>query len=405
MQGRSRPAVLEVPADGPSPFSLTESGTFTEGDLVVGRAGLTIGGAPGSAGERGGGESTPPDTAGRAWAPLGALGRVTPVGSRGVTPVGGSRGGTPLRGLISRGSSRGASGGGGAEGALDGGLAGVDVEQLVDAGVLGKGSSGVVRKVVHRETGHELAVKTIPIELQDDARRLLVQELRALSACNSPFVVQHFESFCNEGEVTIVMEYMDGGSLSSLVRRRGPLPEACLGSVARQVLQGLAYLHDEKRIVHRDLKPSNLLVNAAGEVKISDFGVSGQLGASVSKCASWVGTVTYMSPERISGEKYGPDSDIWSLGLSLVECALGRFPYPPPGEAGEHKMGFWDLLHFIVEKPPAALPRSDFSREFCDFTRLCLQKDPAARPTARFLLEHPFLTSREVEEAILADFL
>ena len=94
--------------------------------------------------------------------------------------------------------------------------------------------------MVHRETGHELAVKTIPIELQDDARRLLVQELRALSACNSPFVVQHFESFCNEGEVTIVMEYMDGGSLSSLVRRR----HACTaraGSILNHAFQVCSY--------------------------------------------------------------------------------------------------------------------------------------------------------------------
>ena len=289
--------------------------------------------------------------------------------------------------------------------ALEGGLEGVDVEELEDAGILGAGSSGVVRKVVHRGTGQVLAFKTVPIELQDDARRLLIQELRALSACNSPFVVRHFESFCSEGEVTIAMEYMDGGSLLDIVKDKGPLVEAHLGSVARQVLHGLVYLHEEKRIVHRDLKPSNLLVNAAGEVKISDFGVSGQLAASVSKCVSWVGTVTYMSPERISGEKYGSDSDIWSLGLSLVECALGRFPYPPPEEVGEQKMGFWDLLHYIVEKPPAALPISHFSHDFCHFTRLCLQKDPSARPTARALLGHPFLVSRESVEANLTEIL
>ena len=374
----------------------------------MGRSGLTIGGAgiPGGRGGRGGGgggvvRGRTPTTEG-----LGGLGHVTPVSSREVTPVGGSRG-TPLgRGLFSRVSSRGGSGGGlgGGAGPLEEGLAGVDVEELEDAGILGAGSSGVVRKVVHRGTGHELAVKTVPIELQDDARRLLIQELRALSACNSPFVVQHFESYCTEGEVTIVMEFMQGGSLSNIVQRRGPLPEAHLESVARQVLRGLVYLHEEKRIVHRDLKPSNLLVSSSGEVKISDFGVSGQLASSVSKCVSWVGTVTYMSPERISGEKYSFDSDIWSLGLSLVECALGRFPYPPQEDGGK-KMGFWDLLHYIVERPPAALPREGFSPELCDFTRLCLQKAPCARPSARALLDHPFLRARGLEEANLTEFI
>lgn len=87
-----------------------------------------------------------------------------------------------------------------------------------------------------------------------------------------------------------------------------------------------------RQVVHRDIKPSNLLLNGAGEVKISDFGVSGQLASSVSNCLSWVGTVTYMSPERIKGDSYSFDSDLWSLGLTLLECALGRFPYPPPGE-------------------------------------------------------------------------
>ena len=114
-----------------------------------------------------------------------------------------------------------------------------------------------------------------------------------------------------------------------------------IAEIGRQACDGLHYAHqatDERGVhlglVHRDVKPSNLLVDRRGRVKISDFGVSGQLANSVTKCNSWVGTVTYMSPERISGLGYGFDSDVWSLGLSLLECALGRFPYPPcePGE-------------------------------------------------------------------------
>ncbi len=79
------------------------------------------------------------------------------------------------------------------------------------------------------------------------------------------------------------------------------------------------------------LQPSNLLLTSQGDLKISDFGVSGQLTSSVSNCLSWVGTVTYMSPERIKGDEYSYDSDMWSMGLTLVECAMGRFPYPPAG--------------------------------------------------------------------------
>lgn len=94
-----------------------------------------------------------------------------------------------------------------------------------------------------------------------------------------------------------------------------------------QVLLGLIYLHKELRVIHRDIKPSNLLLNSAGQLKISDFGVSGQLANSVSRCESWVGTITYMSPERIRGDEYSANCDVWSLGLCLMEFALGRFPY------------------------------------------------------------------------------
>ena len=84
---------------------------------------------------------------------------------------------------------------------------------------------------------------------------------------------------------------------------------------AAQILEALRYLHDEARVVHRDVKPSNVLVNSAGDAKLSDFGVSGQLANSV-KCNNWVGTVTYMSPERISGGAYSFDSDGWSFAQS-----------------------------------------------------------------------------------------
>ena len=101
-------------------------------------------------------------------------------------------------------------------------------------------------------------------------------------------------AFFSEGSISIVLDYMDGGSLSDVTRAIGCIPETQLAGFAAQIVSGLRYLHANLRIVHRDVKPSNLLVNKAGRVKISDFGVSGQLANSVTKCNSWVGTVTYM---------------------------------------------------------------------------------------------------------------
>jgi serine/threonine protein kinase len=91
--------------------------------------------------------------------------------------------------------------------------------------------------------------------------------------------------------------------------------------------QGLVFLHGERHLVHRDIKPANLLINLNGEPKITDFGISAGLDNSIAMCATFVGTVTYMSPERINNQCYSYPADIWSLGLSLLECGTGEFPY------------------------------------------------------------------------------
>ena len=90
---------------------------------------------------------------------------------------------------------------------------------------------------------------------------------------------------------------------------------------------GLEFLHKTLKVIHRDIKPSNMLINSEGEVKIADFGVSAQLENSLEQRSTWVGTTMYMSPERLKGDNYTTDSDLWSLGLTLVEGATGREPF------------------------------------------------------------------------------
>ena len=129
------------------------------------------------------------------------------------------------------------------------------------------------------------------------------------------------------------------GSSSSLL-----ISEPHISCIARQLLEGLHYLHHTRRLIHRDIKPSNILLNSRGEIKLADFGVSGELlegvgvqpGQDAQSKISFVGTVTYMSPERIQGAAHSFDSDLWSLGLTLIECAVGYFPYAKP-EATEEE--------------------------------------------------------------------
>ena len=155
------------------------------------------------------------------------------------------------------------------------------------------------------------------------------------------------------------------------------------------MLHGLRYLHRERHTIHRDIKPSNLLVDASGKIKIADFGVSGELGDTLAKAATWVGTVHYMSPERILGGAYAYDSDVWSFGITILELATLRFPYPPaPPAAPQQRLGFWDLLDCIVESPPPA-PPATASAPLASLVTACLQKQPAARASSSALLQHP----------------
>jgi hypothetical protein len=205
--------------------------------------------------------------------------------------------------------------------------------------------------------------------------------------------------------INVALEFMDGGSLEALLARVGTLPEPVLARIAADVLEGLAWLHRDKRMIHRDIKPANILLNLAGEPKITDFGISTGLdagsSASVTRstCSTYKGTLCYMSPERINNQPYGFNADVWSLGVTLVECALGRYPFRtdqgPVGTMMEILEA--DLpLHTLL---PAASP------EFCDFLGLCLRREPGGRPGAEGLRAHPWVCRAAVPHCDVAAFV
>ncbi|XP_068953485.1 dual specificity mitogen-activated protein kinase kinase 5 [Petaurus breviceps papuanus] len=165
------------------------------------------------------------------------------------------------------------------------------------------------------------------------------------------------------------------------------IPEHVLGRIAVAVVKGLTYLWSLK-ILHRDVKPSNMLVNTRGQVKLCDFGVSTQLVNSIAK--TYVGTNAYMAPERISGEQYGIHSDVWSLGISFMELALGRFPYPQI-QKNQGSLMPLQLLQCIVDEDSPVLPVGEFSEPFVHFITQCMKKQPKERPAPEDLMGHPFI--------------
>nr|BAH56939.1 AT4G29810 [Arabidopsis thaliana] len=251
--------------------------------------------------------------------------------------------------------------------------------------VIGKGSSGVVQLVQHKWTGQFFALKVIQLNIDEAIRKAIAQELKINQSSQCPNLVTSYQSFYDNGAISLILEYMDGGSLADFLKSVKAIPDSYLSAIFRQVLQGLIYLHHDRHIIHRDLKPSNLLINHRGEVKITDFGVSTVMTNTAGLANTFVGTYNYMSPERIVGNKYGNKSDIWSLGLVVLECATGKFPYAPPNQE-ETWTSVFELMEAIVDQPPPALPSGNFSPELSSFISTCLQKDPNSRSSAKELM-------------------
>ncbi|KAM3728762.1 Serine/threonine-protein kinase [Dirofilaria immitis] len=265
-------------------------------------------------------------------------------------------------------------------------------EEVFDVvGKLGEGSYGSVHKAIHKETGHVLAVKKVPV---DTDLQEIIKEISIMQQCDSKYVVKYYGSYFKNSDLWIVMEYCGAGSVSDIMRiRKKTLNEAEIGAVTRDVLKGLRYLHDLKKI-HRDIKAGNILLNSEGHGKLADFGVAGQLTDTMAKRNTVIGTPFWMAPEVIQEIGYDMKADIWSLGITAMEMAEGRPPH-----ADIHPMR---AIFMIPTKPPPTLKsEADWSQNFVNFVGQCLVKNPDERKSAHDLLEHPFVVNAPPSSVLL----
>uniref|UniRef100_A0A7S4DIJ9 mitogen-activated protein kinase kinase n=2 Tax=Lotharella globosa TaxID=91324 RepID=A0A7S4DIJ9_9EUKA len=255
---------------------------------------------------------------------------------------------------------------------------------------LGSGTSGVVHRAKYQ--GKDIALKVIDI-FERNKRHQLLKEIRSMSKVVSPFVASLIGAFFRDGAIYIALEYLEAGSLEDILKvTTFPIP--AIRVVSQQLVSGLLALHKFK-CMHRDIKPSNICLSVRGEAKFTDFGISREVTETVGIAKTFIGTCTYMSPERIQGKEYTFNSDIWSLGLTLLQSVVGRYPYTVTGV-------YLDLMQQIVENPAPRFPENEKDangntgvrerrKRFRKFIASCLQKDPTKRSSARELMNHDFV--------------
>lgn len=277
--------------------------------------------------------------------------------------------------------------------------------QVFEDGRLGQGAGGVVMRAEHVPSGMQFAVKSLKID-DKEKRQQLVNELRGLiDAQGCAGLVQLHGAFTSKrhAQVHVVLELMNLGSLRDLLKRlqkKGLAPDTGvppqhIAWISTQALLGLQFLHD-KSLLHRDIKPENVLHNDMGEVKLTDFGITKELSSSRPFLNTFVGTSTYLAPERAKGESYGFGSDIWSFGMVLFELATQEHPLPKSG-------GFPLLFEYLCDRPEPRLSAAH-PPSLQDFAAGMLVRDIDQRATLAQLRSHAFLSEASPPQAF-SDYL
>ncbi|HEX9185926.1 MAG TPA: tetratricopeptide repeat protein [Vicinamibacteria bacterium] len=241
--------------------------------------------------------------------------------------------------------------------------------------ILGQGGMGRVYKARDRELDKLIALKTIRLDTAEgiEALQRFKQELLLARKVTHKNVVRIFDLGEADGIKFFTMEYIEGDSLKTVIRRKGRIPPAEAAALSRQILSALDEAHAQG-IVHRDLKPQNVMVDGQGHAHLMDFGIARATDTTgMTATGAVVGTPDYMSPEQVKGEKAGPASDMFSFGVILYEMLTGELPYQAETPMSK-------VMMRLSHKPrPVRQISTDVPKYLEGVVRKCLEIDPELR--------------------------
>lgn len=264
---------------------------------------------------------------------------------------------------------------------------------------IGQGASGSVYVAKVKETAvspiardilrtqglrAQVAIKQMDLAHQP-RKELIVNEIMVMKDSRHPNIVNFLDAFLrnNNSELWLVLEFMEGGALTDVIDNNPSITEEQISTICLETCQGLQHLHSQN-IIHRDIKSDNVLLDARGNVKITDFGFCAKLTETKSKRATMVGTPYWMAPEVVKQKEYGPKVDIWSLGIMAIEMIESEPPY-----LNEEPL---KALYLIATNGTPRLKKPEkLSKELKAFLSVCLCVDVKSRASAEELLLHDFL--------------
>ncbi|AIU92133.1 Stk1 family PASTA domain-containing Ser/Thr kinase [Corynebacterium ulcerans] len=193
---------------------------------------------------------------------------------------------------------------------------------------IARGGMSTVYRCLDLRLERHVAAKVMDARYIDDPifRQRFQREARSMAQLSHPCLVGVYDFSSDGDQVFLIMELITGGTLRELLAERGPMPPHAAAAVMHSVLTGLSVAHNAG-MVHRDIKPDNVLINSDHQVKLADFGLVRAASASQATSANIIGTVSYLSPEQVSGDDIGPASDVYSAGILLYELLTGTTPF------------------------------------------------------------------------------